>query len=99
MAPNQTVGERIVALIEAMPGCQIEDLVRVAGDLSWNQIFSEIDYLSRSGRVLVTLKGRGEYMLSLPPQGIPEPYPRCDIAPAGAEPPTRDEATLREGAA
>lgn len=78
------LGERIIALIASMPGCQIEDLVKAAPDLSWNQIFGEIDQLSRTGRILVTLRGRGDYMLSLSPYGRPEPYPRCAIEPAAA---------------
>ena len=91
VATEHTIGERIVTLIGSMPGCQIEDLVRIAQDLTWNQIFAEIDHLSRNGQVLVTLKGRGEYMLSLPPHGIPVPYPRCDIEPARTETPARGD--------
>ncbi len=73
--------KRLVALIAAMPGCQIDDLVKAAEDLRWDQVFAEIDDLSRQGRVVVTLRGRGEYTLSLPPDGQAETYPRCQIDP------------------
>ena len=34
-------------------------------DLTWNQIFFELDNLSRSGHVWIKLEGRGIYMINL----------------------------------
>ncbi len=84
VALEQERDERILELIGSMPGCKIDDIVGKASDLTWNQVFAEIDRLSRTGRVLVTLHRRGEYMLTLPSHGVPEAYPRCDIAPSAA---------------
>jgi hypothetical protein len=80
VASEPTTGERIVELIASMPGCQIEDLLNAAPELTWNQVFNEIDGLSRTGRILVTLKGRGGYALSLPDHGRPGPFSRYAIA-------------------
>ncbi|GKS60104.1 hypothetical protein YTPLAS18_36310 [Nitrospira sp.] len=76
---EQHIGERIIELIASMPGCQIDDLLGRDRTLSWNQVFAEIDHLSRTGQILVTLRGRGEYFLSLPTQDNPIEYPRCDL--------------------
>ena len=75
----------ILASIARLPGCRIEEVLSLHPDLTWNQVFAEIDRLSRRGALLVTLKGRGEYALSLPPHKEATQYPRCDIA-VGNEP-------------
>lgn len=72
----------ILESIARQPGCRIEEVLRLHPDLTWNQVFAEIDRLSREGTVLVTLKGRGEYALSLPPHKEAQQYPRCEIDPA-----------------
>lgn len=95
VALEQDRDERILELIGSMPGCKIDDLVEKAPDLTWNQVFAEIDRLSRTGRVLVTLQRRGEYMLTLPSHGVPEAYPRCDIAPSATTTAAEDSAVAR----
>ena len=70
----------ILEAIARLPGCRIEEVLSLHPDLTWNQVFAEIDRLSREGALLVTLKGRGEYALSLPPHKESAQYPRCDIA-------------------
>ena len=70
----------ILEAIARLPGCRIEEVLSLHPDLTWNQVFAEIDRLSREGALLVTLKGRGEYALSLPPHKEAAQYPRCDIA-------------------
>lgn len=95
---ERDIDERIVELIGSMPGCKIDDIVNKASDLTWNQVFTEIDRLSRTGRVLVTLRRRGEYLLTLPSHGVPEDYPRCDIAPRATTSATDDTRAGRSGA-
>lgn len=70
----------ILAAIARQPGCRIDQVLSLHPDLTWNQVFGEIDRLSREGALLVTLKGRGEYALSLPSHKEAREYPRCDIA-------------------
>lgn len=42
-------------------GCEVETLIQLCSDLTWNQIFFAIDDLSRSGRVRLTLGAGGRY--------------------------------------
>lgn len=41
--------------------CSIDQLVALCPELTWNQVFLAIDYLSRSGQIRVTLDGDGTY--------------------------------------
>jgi hypothetical protein len=41
-------------------------LTKSLSDLSWSQVFLEIDRLSRQGQVQVTLDTGGRYMIRLP---------------------------------
>lgn len=46
--------------------CELDALVRACPQFTWNQIFLEIDRLSRSGDLYVRLYGRGRYVVGLP---------------------------------
>lgn len=46
-------------------GCLFEQLVTVCPGLSWNQIFSEVDRLSREGRVQLSQEKPGIYRVRL----------------------------------
>ncbi|MGE3154823.1 MAG: hypothetical protein AB7G48_20125 [Nitrospiraceae bacterium] len=81
MAAATPTARIILESVARVPGCRIEEVLSLHPDLTWNQVFAEIDRLSREGAVLVTLMGRGEYALSLPPHKEATQYPRCDIAP------------------
>jgi hypothetical protein len=41
-------------------------LTKSLSDLSWSQVFLEVDRLSRDGQVQVTLDPEGRYMIRLP---------------------------------
>jgi hypothetical protein len=41
-------------------------LTESLSDLSWSQVFLEVDRLSRQGQVLVTFGTGGRYMIRLP---------------------------------
>ncbi len=56
-----TVTERILDAVHGAPGCELEDLVLSLPELSWNQVFLEVDRLSRTGQVRVTAMGEGTY--------------------------------------
>jgi hypothetical protein len=66
MSPQETVVDRILKAMRRAPGCQLDDLVLSLPGLTWNQVFLEVDRLSRTGQVRVTAKGRGVYTLRLP---------------------------------
>jgi hypothetical protein len=41
--------------------CSMEEVVTLCPELTWNQVFLAIDYLSRAGQVRVTLDGDRTY--------------------------------------
>jgi hypothetical protein len=46
--------------------CDLEDLVRASPSYTWNQVFMEVDRLSRTGELRLFPKGRGRYTVRLP---------------------------------
>jgi len=48
------------------PGCLLEEVALECPDLTWNQVFSEVDHLSRNGQVRLMQQGMGVYTLSVP---------------------------------
>lgn len=65
MTPRLTVTDRIFHALSRTPECLLEELVSNCEDLTWNQVFLEIDRLSRTGQVLLTLNGPGRYRIRL----------------------------------
>ncbi len=49
------------ALDQLGSDCSMEELVDLCPELTWNQAFLAIDYLSRSGQIHVTLDGDRTY--------------------------------------
>jgi hypothetical protein len=66
MSQLGTVTERILDAVHGAPGCELEDLVLRLPELTWNQVFLEVDRLSRTGQVRVTAMGEGMYAIRLP---------------------------------
>ncbi|MBH0197606.1 MAG: hypothetical protein HP494_18925 [Nitrospira sp.] len=56
--------EKIIQVIIRSPDCSLEEVVLECPDLTWNQVFSEIDCMSRTGQVRLTPKGPGRYGVS-----------------------------------
>jgi hypothetical protein len=68
MARKATAAELILeslAVAQGM-GCSFEELIGLCQDLTWNQIFLEVDRLSREGRVQLSQAGPGTYRIRLP---------------------------------
>ena len=51
-------------VIVRSPGSQLEELVLECPDLTWNQVFCELDRMNRTGQVRLTMKGPGLYAVS-----------------------------------
>lgn len=66
MASQAPVTDRILGVVEQQPGCDMDTLAETLPELSWNQLFLEIDRLSRQGDILVTCKTGGRYLIQLP---------------------------------
>jgi hypothetical protein len=49
------------ALEQLGTDCPMEEVTRLCPDLTWNQVFLAVDYLSRSGQIRVTLDAENTY--------------------------------------
>jgi len=56
-----TVADQIIQAVSQSPGCLVEELVLACPGLAWNQVFLEVDHLSRSGEFCLKLEGPGIY--------------------------------------
>lgn len=68
MEQKPTSRDQIIQAVAESPGCLLEDLVSACPDLTWNQVFLEVDRLSRTGEVHLTRAGAGKYCARLPSQ-------------------------------
>lgn len=66
MASQTPVTDRILGTVQRTHGCDLDTLTNSLSDLSWGQVFLEVDRLSRQGQVLVTFGTGGRYMIRLP---------------------------------
>lgn len=66
MALHTPVTDRILGAVQRAHGCDLDMLTKSLSDLSWGQVFLEVDRLSREGQVLVTLGTGGRYLIRLP---------------------------------
>ena len=66
MALHTPVTDRILGEVQRTHGCDLDTLTNSLSDLSWSQVFLEVDRLSRDGQVLVTSDTGGRYMIRLP---------------------------------
>jgi hypothetical protein len=66
MTSHTPVTDRILGTVQRTHGCDLDTLTNSLSDLSWGQVFLEVDRLSRNGQVLVTLGTGGRYMIRLP---------------------------------
>ena len=66
MAQSQPVTDRILRAVKQAHRCDLDSLAIDLPELTWNQVFFEIDRLSRMGEVRVTFDTGGRYMIQLP---------------------------------
>jgi len=46
-----TIGDRVLEMVRASPGCTLEAVTQQLQDVSWSDVFLEVDRLSRSGNL------------------------------------------------
>jgi len=51
MRPQATIGERILELVRANPDCTMEDVMQQLPELSWSDVFLEVERLVRVGQL------------------------------------------------
>lgn len=56
----------ILEILKQNPVLELEDLVRVCSSYTWNEVFLEVDRLSRTGELQVVYKRPGVYAVTLP---------------------------------
>lgn len=66
MAEATPPTSQVLEVIVRSPGCNIEEIVFQCPNLTWNQVFTEIDRLSHEGYVVLSLQSRGRYAVSRP---------------------------------
>lgn len=73
MILKQTIADRIIETVSRSPGCLLEELALDCPGLTWNQVFLEVDRLSRTGQLLLARKGPGVYgvRVATPPANQP----------------------------
>ena len=48
-----TIGDRVLEVVRANPGCTLETVTQQLRDVSWSDVFLEVERLSRSGHLLL----------------------------------------------
>jgi hypothetical protein len=66
MSQQGTVTSKILKAVRRAPGSDLDDLLLTLPELTWNQVFLEVDHLSRTGQVRLVSLGHGAYTISLP---------------------------------
>ena len=72
MQTHHDTDHRVLEVIVRSPENTLDDIVLECSDLTWNQVFSAIDRLSREGTLTLTQKGQGLYTIRLSNQELQE---------------------------
>jgi hypothetical protein len=59
----------ILTELERLGACSFRELGTALSEYTWNQVFAEVDRLSRDGRLALTRHGRYDYRISMVPCG------------------------------
>ena len=63
MMTQMTTTQAVMDIVFRSPGCDLEKIIQDCPQLTWNQIFLEIDRLSRDGEVILNLQQPGHYIV------------------------------------
>jgi hypothetical protein len=64
MLKQDSVANQILEVVKAHPGCGLDELTTLLPDVSWSEVFVEVDRLSRSGQLRLTRSG-SEFLAKL----------------------------------
>lgn len=64
--PRADVRDHILEAVRRENEYDLEELVRVCPSFTWNQVFLEVDHLSRTGTLRLVRKSNGLYAVRLP---------------------------------
>jgi hypothetical protein len=60
------IAGRILELLRRRQVCDMEELLEACSSFTWNQVFLEVDRLSRTGELRLLHKRAGVYSVTLP---------------------------------
>ncbi|MDF2755246.1 MAG: hypothetical protein K0S94_831 [Nitrospira sp.] len=63
--PSEIAG-KIVQMVKHRQACDMEDLLEACSSYTWNQVFLEVDRLSRTGELRLFSNRAGKYTVTLP---------------------------------
>ena len=69
--PGLNITGLILQTIRRHPHCNLDALVRACPQYTWNQVFLEVDRLSRTGEIELNSPGPGQYTMSMPDRRKP----------------------------
>jgi hypothetical protein len=61
-----TLRDRVLRIVQRKKTCDTELLLKACASYSWNDVFLEIDRLSRTGELCLFYKQNGDYAVRLP---------------------------------
>ena len=61
MEGDKHIRRRRLDIVLRSPGCELEEIMHDCADLTWNQVFLEVDRLSRLNLVVLKQKRPGHY--------------------------------------
>jgi len=64
MPATMSPATQIIEVLARSNGCLLEEIVDQCSDLTWNQVFLEVDRLSRTGEIRLGLRGPGRYIVT-----------------------------------
>jgi len=65
--PHSDLGHQILEAVERERDYDLEELLHAFPDYTWNQVFLEVDRMSRTGELRLFVRGLGLYTICLPP--------------------------------
>ena len=64
MVQQVTIGDQILEVVRANPGCTMDELTHSLSGVTWSETFLEVGRMSRSGQLRL-FKGRAGIMIIL----------------------------------
>jgi hypothetical protein len=66
VGPPAEITSRILRIVSRKRKCHMEDLLQSCDAYTWNQVFLEVDRLSRTGELRLVYQQDGDYAVTLP---------------------------------
>ena len=68
VSPHHDLSRRILSMLAGQPGLLMDQILDRCPDTTWNQVFSVVDRLSRTGQIRLTARAPGVYRVDI--QGV-----------------------------